>query len=318
MSDPPLIITTDEVVVSAGLLGGLVSSYVIDVGPGWIANALTFSLGAVPTLLITEAAMNDGGVNLMLIQRSFDFMTSSPGSFIIMTIGMVTVFEVVYALFLSEEVIALEIFVPLFRTANIDLVVVALGLMASFVFGGIAGWTIEVIEWVVAGGDKTKIPFKPSGRKVWSLAQLPKDLMYFVFAVPLGLLDQAELSYNKSSWVPLLMTPLKIACDQWTRIGDIIIDAVAIEEFIGSVLGNSWHVFDDVCSEVIKNATGGGSTTPPASSRLMDALFGHKNKPTPPSPSDNPYAAALAYNNGNMYHFHPLLFENGDATPSSS
>lgn len=319
-----VVVSTDEAIVAFAVVGGVVANRIIDVGSGWIPNVVTFLLGAAPAMITAEIALNDDGLNLMLIQRSVNFMTSSPVSYAIMTVGCITVFSLAYQLFLSEEVFALEALVPLFRTQNIDLAIVVLGGIASLVFGAIAGWTIDVMEWMIEGGDKTTIPVKPGGRTVWGLTHLPKDLAYLIFAVPIGILDQAELAIGVSSLVPLFMIPLKIACDQWTRLGDIIIDALSVEEVIGSVLKKGWHDFDDVCHFLEDHAQG--------------IIFGHKIAPDPnlvtgprthnsytakllggaptAATTDDPYAAARALNDGQMYHFHPFLFEDGDATPT--
>lgn len=327
-----VVVSTDEVIVASAIIGGIVSNRIIDVGSGPIPNIITFFVGAIPALLISDMALNDDGLNLMLIQRSVNFMTSSPISYAIMTIGMITVFSLAYNLFLSEEVMAFEALVPLLRTENVDLAIVVLGGVASLVFGAIAGWTIDVMEWMIAGGDKDLVPIKPGGRTVWGLSKLPKDLAYLIFAVPIGILDQTELAIGVSSLVPILMIPLKIACDQWTRLGDIIIDAISVEEFIGTQVKHAWHDFDDVCMFFKSHAQGilfGHHITPNPSlvagvhrpnsytAKLMGGTKGGEPTPDPPNPnSDDPYQWIRDQNDGQMYHLHPFLFEDGDATPT--
>ena len=330
-------ITTDEVVSAAAIVGGIVTNRFIDVGTGWVANTITFLVGAVPTMLVTETAMNDDGLNLQLIQQSVDFMTQYPTSFAMVTVGIVSGLSIAFNLLLGEELIALEALVPFFRTQNIDLAVVALGLCASLVFGGICGWTVEVIEWVVDGSHSDTIPCKPNGRTQWGLEHLPKDVAYLIFAVPIGIFQQFELGVQKSSLVPLFMVPLKIAADQWSRVGDILIDMQSIEKVAGVVLKDSWKCFDDICHKLADNSGFVlgitfpkstpytiGYTDPLQSAPKSTAMsVGQHHSTPPPSPppasSDDVYGALRsATDNGTQYHFHPFLFSEGDATAASS
>lgn len=335
MSESGPTVTNDEVIAGAAILAGIASNRFIDVGSGIVPNMITFFVGAVPMMLATETALNDDGLNLELIQRSINFMWLSPGTFGVITIGIISGLSIAYNLLLSEEVLALEALVPFFRTQNVDLAIVILGGFAALVFGGICGWTIDVIEWVIAGSESSQIPGKPGGRVKWGIEDLPKDIGYLVFAVPIGIFEQFTLSIQKVSIVPFLMTPLKIAVDQWTRLGDILIDLQNVEKIAGVVLKDGWKCFDDLCHKLADNSgfvlgitfpkgsyttdfthngygTSSSSSLPKA--QVQTSLSHHHSQPTPPptpptDPDDVYGALRAAENNGNVYHFHPQLYE---------
>ncbi len=335
MTDTGPTVTNEEVIVGAAVLAGVATNRFIDVGSGVIPNVITFFVGAVPMMLATEMAVNDDGLNVELIQRSINFMWSSPGTFAVVTVGIISGLSIAYNLLLSEEVLALEALLPFFRTQNVDLAIVILGGFAAMVFGGICGWTIDVIEWVIAGSETSQIPGKPGGRVKWGIEDLPKDLAYLVFAVPIGIFEQLSLSVHNMSLIPFIMTPLKIAVDQWTRLGDILIDCQNIEKIVGVVLKDGWKCFDDLCHKLADNSgfvlgvtfpkgsyttdwthNGYGGSSSSSSSlpkAQVQTSLSHHNQPTPPPPPTDPddvYGALrAAENNGTVYHFHPQLYE---------
>lgn len=239
-------LTPDQIAAGAGILGGLgINRLLVLPGSSWAENFLTFALGAAPVAIaVYYVTENDSG-NVKLIESGIDFMLTSPGQFAVITIGATSLISVMYELFLMPEVATVAAFLPFLQLRNIDLVVVGTGVMASFMFGAILGWPLEVLEWAAVGGNGPP-PRKPSGRSCWKLQDIPKDFFFLVAAQPLALLQALEDFQQHGNFIPLFFAPIHGAAVAWSRVGDIIIDLNALEQWVDSFVGEAFKLFDDV------------------------------------------------------------------------
>jgi len=247
--DQPL--QKDALAAAAAFAGGLLTSKLFDLGSAWPEKLLSFAVGAVPSGLCAHLALEDpevGNTNFELVQNSLYVAWQAPGTFGIIVIGMTTVVSLAYQIFLAPEFGALSAFLPFVSLKGVDVAVTWLGILGGLAFAGIAGWTIEVLEWVLEGFDPKQIPAKPGGRQVWGLEALPKDLVLLIGAGPLAVVDTLMHAYTGWSLTPFMVLPLKIALDQWTRLGDCIVDAFVVAKEVSHLAKKSWVFFHDLAS----------------------------------------------------------------------
>jgi hypothetical protein len=241
----------DGLSAAAAFAGGLLTSKLFDLGSAWPEKLISFAVGAVPAGLTAHLALADpevGSTNLELVRNSLSVAWNAPATFGIIVIGMTTVVSLCYQMFLAPEFGALSAFLPFVSLKGIDVAVVWLGILGSVAFAGIAGWTIEVLEWVLTGFNPKQIPAKPGGRQVWGLKALPKDLVLLVGAGPLAFVDTMMHAYTGWSFVPFMVLPLKIALDQWTRLGDCIVDAFVVAKEVSHLAKESWGFFHSLAA----------------------------------------------------------------------
>lgn len=247
---------TDLLVVSGGVAGGLLTWQLLDLGSGWAEQLFAFFVGAIPAAMATSVAMTDAAtkeMNVVLLTQSFAFAKEAPLTYAMIAIGTTAALGLFYHLLLAPEFNALLAFFPFLRMAGIDVAIMWLGVMSTVIWGGILGWPIEVIEWVLGGAKHDAIPKKPSGRTTWHLTDLPKDLFYLIFAAPIAVLDDANYAITNTSYSTLVFLPVKIASDQFSRLGDIIID-IFQPTIVHTVEGIAKHVWNAEASIVSKTA----------------------------------------------------------------
>ena len=83
---------------------------------------------------------------------------------------------------------------------------------------------------------------------MWGLEALPKDLVLLVGAGPLAFVDTMMHAYSGWSFTPFMVLPLKIALDQWTRLGDCIVDAFVVAKEVSHLAKESFNFFDNLAS----------------------------------------------------------------------
>lgn len=258
----------DAIIGAGGIAAGLLTWQLFDLGSAWPEQLIAFSVGAVPGVILTDLSLantdeDTGSTNYKLVRNSIVNAWNAPGTFAIIAIGMVTVVSFVYQVFLAPEIDTVAVFLPFIRLSGINVAIVWLGVLAAIVFEGVAGWTIEVFEWLINGFDKDSIPVKPGGRQVWGLTALPKDLVFFLGAVPIAVVD--TLMHSVSSWslTPILFLPMKIALDQWSRLGDVVVDAFSSSavQTIAHDVGKAYSFFDSLVHHLfgVKASNSSGS-----------------------------------------------------------
>lgn len=300
-------LTADQIALLGGVATGLMTWKLLDLGSGILPQVIGFVVGAAPGAALSLAAADADPTNIKLVERSLDMLSDwpiGPVTVGIVWIGMTTVLSVAYALFVEPEVGAFTAFIPLLNLRDIDVAIALLSGAATLYFAGIAGWVVEIVQWIATtGGDMKKVPAKPGGRVKWGFKKLPKDFVYFILAAPIGIYDTVKLAISKGSFVPLLFVGVKIAMDQWTRLGDLIIDLVATVQDVEAIAKDSWSFFDHLVkglfiSGVKSNIPTGG---------------------TVPAVKD-PYKTILQAKNvdGNYWPAYPRLFNDGDNDDDSS
>lgn len=299
-------LSVDTITAAAGIFGGLVSWKLLNVGNSPLLHALGFLVGAAPAAVFAHIALVEDSDNVKLVSRSWDFATTNPSLFALMAMGITMAFSILYELFVEPEVEAITAFLPVLSLRNQDVAIALLGLTCAMVFGAFAGWTIEVLEWLVGpdGRDMKAVPIKPGGRQKWGLKKLPKDLVFFLFAVPIAIIESVTMAVNKKSLIPLMFAFTKAATDQWTRLGDLIIDAVATEEELAQTLGKAFHAFDDLIHGVFGAMT---TRSEVEGERRFRSL---KDQTIDMGP--DPYAAYYAVMSGSEWLGYPTFFTAGD------
>lgn len=243
--------TYDAIVTAGGLASGLLTWKLFDLGSAWPEQVLAFAVGAVPGLILTDLSLantddDTGSTNYKLVTNSLTNAWNAPGTFAIVVIGMTTVVSLCYQVFLAPEIDTVAAFLPFIRLSGINIAVTWLGVLAGIMFEGVAGWTIEVFEWLINGFDPSAVPIKPGGRQVWGLSALPKDLVFFLGAVPIAVVDTLMHAANDWSLTPIMFLPLKIALDQWSRLGDVVVDAFSSSavQTVAHDVGKAFSFFD--------------------------------------------------------------------------
>lgn len=241
----------DALVAAGGIASGLLTWQLFDLGSSRAEQLLAFAVGAVPGIILTDLSLantddDTGSTNYKLVSNSLFNAKQSPGTFAIIVIGMTTVVSLCYQLFLAPEIDSVAAFLPFVRLSGVNIAVTWLGVLAGIMFEGVAGWTIEVFEWLIAGFDPGKVPMKPGGRQVWGLSALPKDLVFFLGAVPIAVVDTLMHAAGSWSLTPVLFLPMKIALDQWSRLGDVVVDAFSSSavQTIATDAGKAFSFFD--------------------------------------------------------------------------
>lgn len=235
----------------AGALGGLVVNRLFDLpGAPLPANFLTFTLGAAPAALATFVMLDEDGANMVLFQGSYDFMTQAPFSFMAIVFGMTTVLSVTFELTVMPEVDAFATFIPFFNFRGIDVAILGLGTVGAFVWGGILGWPLEIIEWLALGADTSKIPAKPGNRSDWGITKLPKDVMVLLLASPITMYYAFSDLITHGQILPVMMIPLQTAATAWHRIGDVMLDVILTVKKFTRVIGKSFNVFNFLVSGI--------------------------------------------------------------------
>jgi hypothetical protein len=253
MSDN-FLLSADDIAGAAGLVAFVVGYKFINLDFGWqgqtVAGAALSALVAplVYTVMLEGEKKDDPlkpTVNEATVDQGLDYILDWPwGTFIfgLTVIGFTTVISGAYYILLAPEVGAFVDMIPILNTKNIDLAFLALGSSAALLFAGFAGWVVEVLIWAIQGGHLTgqgssnPIPCKPSGRSKWSWLDLPKDLFWFFLAVPIGIIKQVEFAIDNNSVLPLFFIPMKVAHDQYSRIGDLVVDIFSPPALIQKIM----------------------------------------------------------------------------------
>lgn len=301
------LLAPDTVAAAGGIAAGLFTWQLIDIGRWWPEQLLSFAIGAVPGTLLTHLSVDPteaGKTNLKLVSRSVEMARQSPFTFGIIVIGMTTTLSICYYVFVGVEVSVFLDFLPFLSQSGISVAIVWLGVLASLAWCGIAGWTIEVLEWVIGGFDPKKIPVKPGGRQQWSLTDLPKDLVFFLFAAPIAVVETLMHVVKHRTLVPMLLLPMKIALDQWSRLGDVIVDAFSssVARTIAHDASKAFDFFDHLFHDLT-----GTETDSEVVSRIVNRKGGARLVPW----SVNHYPT-LDEKPSNYWLKYPYLFAVGD------
>lgn len=231
-------LTPEQIGIGAALVGGVSASLLLNVGPSWVDKGLAFMAGAVPSAIVADWAASEDSVNVHLAEASLGMLQDwpmGPITFGLVFIGTTMIINLAYLVLIMPEVSVFLDLVPVIRGDKISVAIVVLGFAATLLFSAIAGWTVEVIQFVIdpkAEPFKGRPPGKPGGRHVWGLSKLPKDIVYLLLAEPIALIQTAEYAIRKRSIFPLFFAPVKMAVDQWSRVGDVILDLYVPEEMI--------------------------------------------------------------------------------------
>lgn len=309
------LLSPELITVAGGIAGGLLSWQLIDLGSWWPEQLVSFLVGAFPAALLTSVSVDTsdaGKTNIKLVSRSVEMAKQAPVTFGMIVIGMTTCMNIAYMLLLGVEVDTLLAFIPIINANKISIAITWFGVLAGIAFGGIAGWTIEVIEWVVEGFHKDKIPVKPGGRQSHSILDVPKDFVYFAFAVPIAIVETVIHCGKHKTLVPLLMIPLKMSLDQWSRLGDLILDMFSLSivreaahdiEEIAHFAGKSYKFFDHLFHNIFDDLS---------AEDYVSRLQTDTNNFVPFKTNHYPTLDAKP---SNYWLKYPLLFQDGDNVP---
>lgn len=248
----PYPVTAEQIAIGAAVVGGISTALLLNVGPSWVDKGLAFMAGAVPSAIVADWAAHEDSVNIQMAEQSLGFLTDwpvGPITFGLVFLGTTLVINLTYLVLIMPEVEVILDLLPVIRGDKISVAIVVLGLAATLLFTAIAGWTIEVIQYILNptapqwGGQP---PQKPGGRARWGMSKLPKDLVYLLFAAPIGVFQTAEYAISHKSIIPLFFTPVKIAVDQWSRLGDVILDLYVPEEILVNLASKYSKFFGDL------------------------------------------------------------------------
>lgn len=239
--------------IVAGVLTGAAVAVTFDL-PAGVPRILAGIAAGVPAGFITydfvlngqttDDPVNNPTPSEKLVGSAMDLLLQDPAVFIIINVGFVAATVILYDILLSAEVDAVLEILPVMRRENVSLFLVLVGTGATFVFAGIAGWTVEVILWAAQGGhllpDSNNqipagaigVPARPGARHNWGWLDLPKDLVKFLFAFPLAIYKGVKDGIHNKSLLPILTIPLVTVLNQWHRVGDIIVDVMCPPPFV--------------------------------------------------------------------------------------
>lgn len=314
-----------DIAVGAGIVAGVTTTLLFNIGPGAVNKGLAFLVGALPAAVVTDWAAKEDNVNVRLAESAYGLLTDWPWgtmSFGMVFVGTTLVLNIAYVVLVMPEI---EVFLDLLPILNMDRITVAIVVLsgaATLLFAGVAGWTIEVIQFIIS---PTSAPFngnpptKPGGRHVWGLSKLSKDLVYFVLALPIGFIQTVEYAVKKRSFYPVLFAPVKMAVDQFSRLGDVMLDLYVPEEAVIGSISKAAKEFEKIVfwlanhadSDQLELTDGVKKYGKPAAPNL-----GGNESPDPTWArwekwySEDPYGQAQI--------LYPFLYSEGDNTPSSS
>lgn len=241
--------TSDQIAEVAAVVGGLTGALLLNTGPGLVERASGFFAGGVIAGLAAHWAADKDNINKKLVDRCANFVSTTPTVAAVVFVGMTAVSSIMFGVLLAPLLETAFSLVPIINTSNLTAIVVLMGMAGTFLFGGIAGWTVEVLEFVINPSAEPflgKVPAKPGGRVDWGLTYLPKDLIFFLLAAPIGLIQQIITCIRKKSALPIIFSPLKIACDQWTRMGDVVLDLWFLDQEVETLEGEAAKFFEEI------------------------------------------------------------------------
>jgi hypothetical protein len=280
-----------EVDLAFGIIFGLASNRIFNLGPSWGANLLTFFAGAVPAIVVLHYSLGDASDNGDLIARGVDYAFNDKWTFAATTVVFTGVLAYTYYLIFAIETDAFLDFIPGFQSGYMGTFFVGLAALGTFIFGAIAGWNIELLYWILEGADPKKIPAKPGGRTDFGYKKFPSDVVEFVLGFPLSVIDVTIHCVNKGSATPWFFFPLKYSVDQYNRFGNLVVDLTIMwEEAIDFEKKAAWTFFDDLA-------------------KLLDPF---ESKAAKVGDDGNPYPQVAAAS-GEVWLAYPALWKEGDS-----